>query len=201
MSVTELTSRDNPVLKTIRLVASASRRAPRQLVLAEGVRVLEEVETAARDVEAVVFSQGFGSAPREKDLIERWHARNLRMYQVGSSLFRSVSSVQTPQGAIALVRMPETTLERIRIPGMPLILCGHGIQDPGNLGTLIRAAAAAGAALVCTTRGTASARNPKAIRSSAGAFFRLPVVEHASLSDLLDYCAARSICLYRTDAR
>jgi TrmH family RNA methyltransferase len=83
----------------------------------------------------------------------------------------------------------------------PLIVGACGIQDPGNLGTLLRTAAAAGAAFVCTTAATGSLRNQKVIRSSAGAFFRIPVVERVSPSEFLAYCSAQGIHPLRADAR
>jgi TrmH family RNA methyltransferase len=119
---------------------------------------------------------------------------------VRESLFRSLSRVETPQGAIALVQAPERILETIQGDVGAFILLACGIQDPGNLGTLIRTAAAAGAAFVATTRGTVSARSPKAIRSSAGCFFRLPIVEHIGVSEFRNYCHSHSIPMYRSDA-
>jgi RNA methyltransferase, TrmH family len=201
MPIQQLTSRDNAVLKTIRLVASGSRRTPQDLVIAEGVRVLEEVERAGSELQAVVFSEDFGAGSREKDLLDHWQERCRALYRVGATLFQSVSTVQTPQGAIAIVRVPELTLASVRPGCSSLILYTCGVQDPGNMGTLIRTAAAAGACMVCTTPGTVSARNPKAVRSSAGTFFRIPVVEHAESSEFREYCERYSIRLYRTDAR
>ncbi len=201
MTVSQLTSRDNPLLKTIRLVSSGSRRAPKQLVVAEGIRILEEVNNSGCEIEAAVFSAHFGSVQRERLLLEWWQSRGVHAYSVGEKLFASISGVQTPQGAIALVRVPPLFLDQLPTTENALILYACGIQDPGNLGTLIRTAAAAGASAICTARGTVSARNPKALRSSAGLFFRLPLVEHAETADFLDYCSSHAIRMYRTDAR
>jgi TrmH family RNA methyltransferase len=201
MIIPLLTSKNNALLKTFRLVASGARRAPKQLVLAEGIRVLEEVENAGCNVEAVVVSEDFGKEPREKDLLQRWQARNLHVCLTSPQLFRLISSVQTPQGAAALVRVPEYEFKSISLVPFPLILFTCGIQDPGNLGTLIRTAAAAGAHMVCTSGATVSAHNPKAIRSSAGAFFRISVIEQAEPSEFRRFCKYHSIQIYRTHAR
>lgn len=201
MTVPQLTSKDNPLLKQFRLVASGAKRAPRQIVIAEGVRILEEVEKTARDIVAVVVSENFGSDPREKDLLQQWRARKIHVCKTSGRLFKSISSVQSPQGAIALVHIPEYDLVSLFPRPNPLILYACGIQDPGNLGTLIRAAAASGTSLVCTSKGTVSARNPKTIRSSAGAFFRIPVVEHSETPEFRHFCGLHSVRLYRTHAR
>lgn len=200
MAILELTSKDNPLLKTIRLISSGSRRAPNQIVLAEGLRVLEEVNKAGHEIEAILISEDFGSALRESQLLSAWRYRKIRIYKTKAKLFQSLSTVQTPQGAIALVKLPDIALRSVVPLQNWLMVYACGVQDPGNLGTLIRAAAASGADVVCTTRGTASARSPKAIRSSAGSFFRLPVVEQTEIADFRSYCEVHAIRPYRTDA-
>ena len=189
------------MLKKIRRLASGSRRPPGELAIAEGIRLLEEVNNAGREIEAVVFSDRFGSAERERNLLNVWLSREVPLFKVKENLFASVSSVQSPQGALALVRVPQLSLAEVRLASNPLILAACGIQNPGNLGTLIRTAAAAGATLFCTVEGTVSLRNPKVIRSSAGAFFHLPLVEHVAAADLQAYCRRHSIRLYRADTR
>jgi TrmH family RNA methyltransferase len=199
MTISQLTSRNNPLFKTLRLVSSGSRRAPKELAVAEGIRVLKETNKSNCSIEAAVISERFGNSGEEQDLLKVWLTRNVRVYKVNAALFMSLSDVKAPQGAIALVRIPELDLEKVPSGRNALVLFACGIQDPGNLGTLIRTAAAAGATLVCTSKGTVSARNPKTIRASAGAIFRMPVVEHAEISIFLRYCEMHSIRAYRTD--
>ncbi len=201
MNVSQLTSRDNPILKTIRFIASGSKRAPEDLVLAEGVRVLEEVSRAALPVEAAIFVEQFGSVPRERALLDVWRVKHVRLFKINEKLFKTLSSVQTPQGAMALVRAPRMSMADKNPDKNPLILFACGIQDPGNLGTLIRTAVAAGVTMVCTEKGTVSARNPKSIRASAGAFFHLVPVENVDIGDFLEYCRSHSIQPYRTDVQ
>jgi RNA methyltransferase, TrmH family len=193
MAATLVTSKEHPLVKKIRLVASRARRAPAELVLAEGIRVLEEATNSKYVFEAVLLSDGFGADERETALLETWHSRKVMIRRAAGPLFRSLSGVLSPQGALALVRVPNLSLDEVPTRPNPLILCACGIQDPGNLGTLLRTAAAAGAALVCTTPETGSLRNQKVIRSSAGAFFRIPVVERVAPSRFLTYCSARKI--------
>lgn len=131
MRVSQLTSRDNPLLKTIRLISSGSRRAPEQLVLAEGIRVLEEATKSSHALEAAVFSEGFGASERERNLLEAWRSRGIPLFRTGAKLLESVSGVKTPQGALALVRVPEATLSETVIGSRPLILCACEIQILG----------------------------------------------------------------------
>ena len=160
--------------------------------------MLEEATRSRYEIEAVVFSDDFGSSERELALLQAWRTKGVRLFKTGGKVFQSVSGVQSPQGALALMRVPEKILSEIAPVPNALILCACEIQDPGNLGTLIRAAAAAGATMTCTTKGTVSARSPKSVRASAGLFFHLPVVEHVEITELRNYCARCSIRLYRT---
>jgi TrmH family RNA methyltransferase len=199
MAIVRLTSKDNPLIKTIRHVASQARNAPPGLILVEGLRSLEEAAAAGCAMEAVVMSDSFGTVFREKQLLEDWTSAGASLYRAADSLLSSLSDVRTPQGAIALVHVPELRLRDVPLSRDPLLLCACAVQDPGNLGTLIRAAAAAGAAMVCTIPGTVSARNPKAVRASAGTCFRVPVIEHLAAREFLSFCREHEIGMWRTD--
>jgi len=195
-----LTSKDNPLIKTIRLVAAQSRGAPPGLVLAEGTRMLEEVARAELKPEAILLSEAYGTTQRERDLIAHWNHSGVDMQLASRSLFRKLSQVLAPQGVLALVHVHAPELREVPVDSGALILCACGLQDPGNLGTLIRTAAAAGATMVCTTPFTVSPRNPKALRASAGAFFHIPVVEQVPIEELLAFCRAHSIQPYRSSS-
>jgi TrmH family RNA methyltransferase len=199
--VTPITSKANPFVKKLRLVTLQSRRAPADLVLAEGIRVLEEAIAAGHEIEGVIISGGFGSNRRDKALLARLRAENIQVYRAGDGLMKSLSDVVSPQGVLGLVRVPVLGLDAVSPGANPLILCACGIQDPGNLGSLIRCAAAADARLVCTISGTVSACNSKCVRSSAGMFFRIPVIENLHPEDFLEFCKSRSVRAFRTDAR
>jgi TrmH family RNA methyltransferase len=161
--------------------------------------VLGEID--GRDLEAVLVSEDFGSAAKEETLLRNWLSKDVRVCRTSETIFRSVSDVRAPQGAIALVRLPERTLEEMPPDRNPLVVFACGVQDPGNLGTIVRASAAAGASLVCIGKETVSPWNPKAIRASAGTVFRIPIVDNAETARFLAFCESRSIQAYRTDVR
>jgi RNA methyltransferase, TrmH family len=201
MTITELTSKNNPLFKTIRRLASHSRRAPKSIVLAEGIRTLEEASKCGCAMECAIISEDFGKEPREEALLNHWNLLGIKLYRANVNLIKSISGVQSFQGALALINVPTLILDAIPLKPNPLVLVICSIQDPGNLGTLIRTAMAAGVSMVCTTAGSVSARNPKAIRASAGAFFRLPIVEHLPATELMAYLASHQISLLRVDVR
>jgi TrmH family RNA methyltransferase len=201
MTYARLTGKDNFLLKTLRRLSRNPEKDSCGQMAIEGVRVLEEAENCSCEIEAAIIAEGFGKDSREKNLLERWQARGIRVFLVSEKIFASISAVRTPQGAMALGRAPRYVLNEIQPKERILALCASGIQDPGNLGTLIRAGAAAGADMVLTTTGTVSARNPKTLRASAGALFGIPVIEHLKPAELLSYCERNEIHMYRADAR
>lgn len=201
MAVIEIKSPSNQTLRTMRLVASQSHRAPPDLVLAEGVRILEEALRSGREILCAVIAEDSGANQRETDLYAALDESGVRIYRTTAKLLRSLSAVIEPQRAIGLVRVPPIGLGGVSLAPNPLILGLCGLQDPGNLGTLLRTARAAGAALAFTTRLTVSPRNPKAVRASAGAFFSLPVVESAAPAETISFCRQRGIQVLRADAR
>jgi TrmH family RNA methyltransferase len=196
-----LTSKDNPILKTMRLVAAQARSAPAEIVLAEGLRTLEEATSAGHPIVAVFLSESFGDGAREKALLESWRSRKVKPYRVPAPLFRQISGVITPQGAAALIRVPARRLREMRVGRQPLVLTIDGVQDPGNLGTLLRTAAAARCSMVCCMPGTVSARSPKVIRASAGAFFHVPLVESVSTPDFFHFCRTNRIAIFASSVR
>ena len=200
MSATVLTSKNNPLVRTIRLVAEQARRAPSGLVLAEGLRVLEEATAAGCRIEAVLVTEAFGGEARERSLLRTWSDRGVRVQFATAAVMDRLSDVVSPQGVLALVHVPELTLAEAPQPQNPLILCLCGMQDPGNLGTLLRTARAAGVSFVCCTSGTVSARNSKSIRASAGAFFCIPVIEKLVAAEFLQYCRNGHIRVCKADA-
>jgi TrmH family RNA methyltransferase len=201
MNAALIHSRDNPLVRTFKWAAEQSRRAPAGLVLAEGLRVLEEAAKARCRFDSVLLCEDFGAAPRERALMELWKSLEVSIRFGSAALMKSLSEVISHQGALALVQVPEFALERVPEVASPLLLCLCGVQDPGNLGTLLRTARAAGITMACTTPSTVSARNPKAIRASAGAFFHIPVIEGLSPRNIVAYCRERGIRMFRADAR
>jgi len=125
--------------------------------------------------------------------------REAEAVQVPDRLFEQVAQTQNPQGIAALVELPPYHLDTILAGRNLLLLVACGLQDPGNLGTLMRSAAAFGASALCTLPETVSPFNPKAVRSSAGAIFHVPVIASLAASDLLPRLRAARIRIVAAD--
>jgi len=175
-----VTSRANARVKQLRAAFAGQARLSGGLVAIEGEKLLGEAIRSGMVLKAVFISAGVGSA--ESGEVPRFVPRSVEVVWLSEDVFGSVAETQSPQGIAALLVPPVRTLEDVML-GVPLILVAAGLQDPGNLGTLVRSAEAFGATGVVTTSGTVSAWNQKALRASAGSVFRVPVVG-ATLDEL-----------------
>jgi TrmH family RNA methyltransferase len=133
-------------------------------------------------------------------LLERLPAE-AEAVRVPDRLFEQVAQTQNPQGIAALVELPPRNLDTILAGRDLLLLVACGTQDPGNLGTMMRSAAAFGASALFTLEETVSPLNPKAARSSAGAIFRIPVMAGLAATELLSRLRAAQIRIIAADRR
>ena len=172
MEIREITSPTNSLLKTFRR-ALADGVTRDGLLAVEGPHLVEEALNAASVVVHSVLVSA-GGATKFRGLLARL-PREAEAAQVADPSFQKVAQTEMPQGIAALVELPPCDLNPILAAKNALLLVACGVQDPGNLGTMIRSAQAFGATALITLKETVSPFNPKVVRSSAGAIFRLPV--------------------------
>lgn len=174
MPVRIVQSKQNPRLKELRRALSHPGRENLPLAAIEGPNLLEEALRAGLRISCVFVAHGSErlleglSLPAETEVL-----------LLPEELINSALSTETPQPVAALVNPPEWTWADIiadRSQAAPLLLILAGLQDPGNLGTILRSAEAFGATGVLSLPGTVSAWNPKAVRASAGSLFRIPLL-------------------------
>lgn len=181
MVIQPLDTADNKTIRQIkRLIASHPARKKSRETVIEGSRLLEEALAAGLTPRVVVYSPKWVERAEGRSFLMRLQALSIHLFYVTDRLFQELSLVETPQGLLAVVPIPEpVALDRILADSSyPLLLpAAVGIQDPGNLGTLLRAALASGSASFALGPNTVEAFNPKALRASAGAVFRLPLVD------------------------
>ncbi|MBZ5630581.1 MAG: RNA methyltransferase [Acidobacteriia bacterium] len=166
-------SRQNALVKELRRAFRDGEPTPGGCIAIESVRTIEEAIRSGLRLQAVFFSE---SARARAERLLPQLAAHVETLLLPDDVFQSAVATETPQGVAALVRLKSHTLDNILSVPDPLIIAAAGVQDPGNLGTLIRSAEAFGAAGVLVGAGTVSPYNPKVVRASAGSLFRLPVV-------------------------
>jgi RNA methyltransferase, TrmH family len=167
-------SRQNTLVKDLRRAFTQDESSAGSIGV-EGVRLIEEAIRSGLRFQAVFFSEsGRAHAARLLPQI----ASQVEVLLLHDDIFSSAVSTETPQGVAALVKLRPAKFEDVleQIPSAPLLLGVAGIQDPGNLGTIIRSAEAFGARAVLLGEKTVSHFNPKAVRASAGSLFREPLM-------------------------
>lgn len=166
-----LTSARNPLLKEVRKAVLRGTTTEDGFSVAESFHLLEEALRSDCEISAVFAAESVRSAVES-------HVRGLKKIRVvvlPDDLFNSISATESSQGVMALVRPPSWTIDQL-FRGQTLATILDGLQDPGNAGTIIRAAEAFGASGVVFLKGTVNPHNPKCLRASAGSVFRVPLV-------------------------
>ena len=184
-----------------KLITGLARRKVREsegLFLAEGVRVVEEVLAAGIGIRVAAVSPGLEETDRGRALARALDARGVAR-RAGAGRLDTLADTRTSQGVLVVAETPRRTLDDVPPEGRSVVLVLDGVQDPGNLGTLARSAAAFGCGALLCLPGTVDPWNPKAVRASAGALLRLPVIV-AGADESLDRLAERGFIALGADA-
>jgi TrmH family RNA methyltransferase len=161
----------------VRTLQQRKGRRSRHLAVAEGVRLVEEALASGIQVRGVITAESFRDTGRAGRLLRDLAAHAVPIDQVSDRTFTTLADTDTPQGILAVVEPRGTTLASIEVqPAAPVIVL-DGVQDPGNVGTLLRTAFALGAGGAVLLKGTADPLNPKVMRAGMGATFRLPIAQ------------------------
>jgi TrmH family RNA methyltransferase len=169
-TVTVITSSQNSKIKLVRaLLGRAKERRDANAFVAEGVRLVEEAVNSNWGFQFVLYDESLNE--KGKLLVEGLKLGGVDVEEVSESVMKSLSETETPQGILAILGHTQLPIPNY----LNFILIPDQIRDPGNLGTLLRTAAAAGVQAVLLPPETTDAFAPKVVRSGMGAHFRLPI--------------------------
>ncbi|HXD52166.1 MAG TPA: RNA methyltransferase, partial [Burkholderiales bacterium] len=197
MLVEKITSRQNPLVKRFRRVRAGSEH---HYIFLEGVRLIEDAIEAGAHFETIAFTSSLEISERGLQLLDNLQKIPCRGAHVPPQVMEAIADTESPQGVAAIVSRPFYELAELFAARPTLVVIADGLQDPGNLGTIIRTAEAAGAGGVVTTRDTVDPFNQKALRASMGSALRLPIVTDANCAEALKLCRASGITLIGTRA-
>ena len=169
-------SRQNALVKELREAFSRGRTEG-GLCAVEGVRMIEEAIRSRIKIHALFVRAS--SATKSDRLLEQM-GKHTETLLLPNEVFDSAVDTEHPQGVAALVKISEPDLASALQSAPALVVIAAGIQDPGNLGTLLRSAEAFGASAMVSVEGSVSHWNPKVVRASAGSIFRLPLLKSTS---------------------
>lgn len=174
-------------------------RERRGLALADGIRLMEEALATAIPIRGAAASPALEATTRGKALKAALLERGIRIEEVSETDLAVLADTDHPQGVVAVIEPKEWSLSDIRLGPGSAALALDGVQDPGNVGTMLRTALGLGATGVVALKGTADLTNPKVIRGGMGASFRLPAVP-ASPEELIAWSRLQRAEIWVADA-
>ena len=184
-----ITSSQNPKLKLVRaLMGRAKERREANAFVVEGVRLVEEAVTAGWKFQFALYTDGLSD--RGRSLLNKLYSSQIDTEEVAGDLLQKLSDTETPQGIMAVLDYSELPLPET----LDFVLIPDQIRDPGNLGTLLRSAAATGAQAVLLPPETTDPFAPKVLRSGMGAHFRVPIHE-MTWEKIYDVCRLSGVAL------
>jgi TrmH family RNA methyltransferase len=169
------------------------------LFVAEGVRTVEDLVRSPLEIEGVLCTPQAAGEGRGAALVEALEARGVPVMRVEGAEFDTAADTEHPQGVLAIARQPRRTFDALALGPVARILVLDGIQDPGNVGALVRTAAALGVSALVALPGTVDLWNAKVVRSAVGTHFHFPALD-ASVADLLAWLDRNEVELWGTDA-
>lgn len=199
-----ITSRHNERIKWLKRFRERRHRDAEGRFLVEGPHLVGEALEAGWHVDLVVHSVTTAGREHAAAVLERARRQGVELLTVAEHILPLLAATVTPQGMVALVRKPPARSLPDVLPEhrrRPLVAVLDGLQDPGNLGTVIRTADAAGVDALFLTRGTVDLYAPKTVRAAAGSLFHVPVGEPAPPEECAALLKARGLVLLAADPR
>ncbi len=174
MRLRRLESPQNPIIRQALKVRDRRPGRRGAAFLVEGPNLVASALEAGAGLGSVFVTEGFRSKRAPRAMLNSIARRGGELYEVSEKILRRLAETETPQGIAAVASLRPASLEEIRPDGPIVVL--DAVQDPGNVGTIIRTSDAAGASAVVVLGGTCDPFMPKALRASAGSIFNIPLV-------------------------
>ena len=192
-----ITSRDNSLLRQARAVRDGKED---EFIFIEGLRLCVEALKSKLELQAVIASEELIRKPQASEAFARISKWARRAATVSEKLLESISYTKTPQGIVALAARPEASQQRLEasLTNKALLVVLHQINNPVNVGAILRTAEAAGATGIITTKNTSDPFSPKSLRGAMGSAFRLAIWRDADFEEAISWCRQRGIKIVAT---
>ena len=184
------------LIRDLRLRRGRERRG---LALAEGVRLVEEAVESGIRIRLAAVAPALEGTPRGRALKARLEGAGVALHPLDDRALAGLADTEHPQGIVAVIEPRSWSLEQVKLGARAVVLVLDGVQDPGNVGTMIRTAHGLGADAVVALKGTAELTSPKVLRATMGAIFRLPCVASDD-GVFLPWAGERHVGLWLADA-
>lgn len=177
------------VKELLQLQKKAKIRNQEEVFIVEGVRMFQELPTDW--IQKVYFSETFYNRRKVELSLDQYEYELL-----SDTVFAYISDTKSPQGVLCVVKQRSNTADKVLEGKQPLLLILDNIQDPGNMGTIVRTAEGAGVTGIIMSRDCVDIYNPKVIRSTMGSIYRMPFVYVDDITDIMKQLKARGITTY-----
>ncbi|HEX2924853.1 MAG TPA: 23S rRNA (guanosine(2251)-2'-O)-methyltransferase RlmB [Ruminiclostridium sp.] len=177
-------SSQNSTIKEIKALHLKKNRDAQGVYFVEGIRFVSDAIDNGQAVSKVIVSEKLESLNGGSELLEKVKSVCTDISLVPDKLFREVSDTQTPQGILAVLKKNEYDFQRVISQGSSIVVLDC-LQDPGNVGTIIRTADAAGMSAILMSKGCADLYSPKVLRSTMGSVFHMPIFEGLNLTETI----------------
>lgn len=188
-----ITSTSNPRVVEARKLAQRKHRQAQGRFLVEGLQLLHMALDASMPAHEVFYCPEQFAGAEAPALLERFRAAGALLLQASPRVLEALSEREAPQGIVATFRLSQPSLAALKLNGRELVIVLDRLQDPGNLGTLIRTADAVAAAAVILVEPCVDPYDPKTVRGSMGSLFNLPVISTADVAGLFTWLKARGL--------
>ncbi len=196
-----ISSAANPVVKRMRLLGERKHRRREGAFVVEGIQPVWQAVEAGAELEVIVVAPALLGDSPAAEMVARQEAAGIRVARVTSDLFARVSARDGPSGLAAIVRARLPGLATLRVTPDSVFAALHEIGNPGNLGTIIRTANAAGAAGVVLVGPATDPFDPVAVKASMGALFAVPVAHAANAAEFFAWAAGSGVTVVTTSAK
>ncbi len=196
-----ITSTGNARVVEARKLDQRKHRQQQGRFLVEGLQLIHMALDAGLRPLEVFFCRALFTGPEAPALMERFHAIGAALQPVSVNVLHALSDRDTPQGLVAVFALYSAPLDALALTGRELLVVLDRLQDPGNLGTLLRTADAAGAAAVIVVTPAADPFDPRTVRASMGSLFNLPVIAASDVPGLLAWLRAHNLRVIGADAQ
>lgn len=190
-----ISSTSNQQMKQlVSLLKKAKERREKKVFVVEGTKMV--LEAPYNWVKQVYVSETYSQVEEHEELLKQLENNAVSVEVVSDAVFKTVSDTQTPQGILAIVKQPEYTLEDLLQEKDGQFLLLESIQDPGNLGTMMRTGEGAGISAIIMNKTTVDLFNPKTIRSTMGSIYRVPFLVVENLNAVIEQLKMHGVKLY-----
>lgn len=175
---TEITSKTNKFFKHVKSLGVKSYREKNNEFVIEGIKLVKDALNSSVKINAVAISDSFLKYENSDEILKLFLEQRIKVYKFNDQMFKEISYTQTPQGILGIAPIKWYSIQQlVHKNNAPFYVFCDGVQDPGNMGTIIRTADAAGADGVILSKGCVDVYNPKTVRSTMGSLFHMPIIK------------------------